>query len=290
MPPNPQNDPDLLDPDAFLAANQNPNSKKNIDSAKRIYNKTMQALSAKLGEEFEPLETAAIGDLPYLLSRFLQAARKSEEETYSSATLHTLFNSLRKYFKSRSDNPVDIDSDVRFNKVRDVLKVKAAKAMAAGRGPGCNAKAPLLAEHLMQAAQAGVVGRNNPDALNAAVYIALVLGFGLRSAEECYQILCRDLTHGEWDEAKGRYDYIGLTERITKTRRGGHGSARELKPKIFANDECPDTCYVRTVTEYQRRKRREQKTPDSAFFCERSKEQSSGKYLMVCRHWPAWLY
>ena len=267
MPPNPGNDDDdLLDPDAFLAANQNANSKKNIESAKRSYAKTMSALSEKLGEEFEPLETASVEDLPYLLSRYLQAVRKSEDETYSSATLHTLFNSLRKYLKTRPNNPVDIDADVRFNKVRAILKVKAAKAMAAGRGPGCDAKAPLTAGHLMQAALAGVVGRGNPDALNADVYIAMVLGFGLRSAAECYQILCGDLVYGEWDEGKGRYNNIGLTERITKTRRGGHGSARELKPKIFANDESPDTCYVRTITEYQRKKRREQKTPESAFF------------------------
>ena len=270
MPPNARNpgpaDEELLDPGEFLAANQNANTRKNIDSAKRSYTRTMAALSARLGEEFEPLETASVDDLPYLLSRFFQAARKSETETYSSATLHTLHNSLRKYLKSRPNGAVDIVTDVRFNQVRDILRVKAAKAMAAGRGPGCDAKAPLLPEHLIQAAEAGVVGRENPDALNVAVYIALVVGFGLRSAAECYQILCGDLVYGEWDEGKGRYNSIGLTERITKTRRGGHGSARELKPKVFANDECPETCYVRTITQYQRMKRREQKTAESAFF------------------------
>ena len=53
---------------------------------------------------------------------------------------------------------------------------------------------------------------------------------------------------------------------MTKTRKGAPGDVRILEAKIFADHENPETCYVRTLLEYDEKKTPQQKHPDSPYF------------------------
>ena len=263
---NADDDLDLMDPFEYLEANRNENTRKNEDVAMKTYSRVMSRLSDRGGEDFEPLKEAAIERLPHLLQKFLQTAKKPDGKVYASGTLNTLFNGICNVLCAREKEPVNIKSDVRFKAVLKMLKVQTSKSAMEGRGSGCDAKRAVTNEHLRSALAAGTIGRDAPKPLVTSVYLASVLGWGCRAGAECHMIQNQDLIFGPVNKKSGVNDWIELSERVTKTRKGNPGDERELVPKIFTDDEFPETCHVRTVLEYQRRKTAAQKAPDSPFF------------------------
>ena len=226
----------------------------------------MSELSERTGERYESLQEASAERLPYLLQKFLQSATKVGGQVYSSGSLNTLVNGISNYLKSREVDPVDVKYDFRFKKVHEMLRVRTRVSASEGRGTGCNAKRAVTQAHLAAALEIGSIGRNGPKSLTAAAYLAMVIGMGCRTGAECYMIRNGDLTIGPLSERTGVPQYIELAERITKTRKGNQGDERELTPRIFPDDEYPETCYVRTVMEFQKRKTPAQLKPDSPFF------------------------
>ena len=256
-----------MDPEEFLELNKNGNTRKNSNAALSSYNRVMKKLGEDLGEEFVPLETTPAAQLPYLLMKYLQAAKREDDTVYSSGSLRAHFNSLANILSARQEDPVDIKNDVRFNKVKEMLRVRATQSKAMGRGPGCDAKKPLKAEHMIAAREAGTIGNSNPKALSTLVWVGAVCGWGNRTGQECKDMTNGDILFGPLNAEKNRHDWIKLHERLTKTRRGSNpGDAKELTPTIFPMDEYPETCYVRAIEEYQRRKTPEQRASDLPFF------------------------
>ena len=258
-------DLDDMDPDAYLALHANANSKKNEKFAVDVFDRVMGELSERNGEQFESLQEASVERLPYLLQKFLQTATKVGGQVYSSGSLNTLVNSISNFLKSREVDPVDVKYDFRFKKVHEMLRVQTRVSASEGRGTGCNAKRPVTQAHLAAALEIGSIGRNGPKPLATAAYFTMVMGMGCRTGAECYMIRNGDLTFGPLSE-RGVPQWIELAERITKTRKGNQGDERELTPRVFPDDEYPETCYVRTLVEYQKRKTPAQLKPDSPFF------------------------
>jgi U4/U6.U5 tri-snRNP-associated protein 3 len=215
---------------------------------------------------YEPLLEAPVERLPHLLLKFLQVARKATGQVYASGTIITLFTGVCSILSSRERDPVNVKLDPRFEKLHEMLRVKTNLSAAEGRGSGCTAKRPVTKEHLRAALEAGTVGREAPKPLLTSVYLASVMGFGARTGAECHMIENGDLVIGPLDEAYGVPQWIELSERITKTRSGNAGDERELIPRIFPNHEFPETCYVRTVMEYQSRKTEHQLRAEGPFF------------------------
>ena len=87
-------DLDLLPPEQYLQMNKNGNSKKNEDVALKTYDRVMSVLLEKSGEVFDSLQEAPVDRLPYLLQKFLQAARKPNGDVYASGTITTNFHGL----------------------------------------------------------------------------------------------------------------------------------------------------------------------------------------------------
>ena len=257
---------DLIDPDEYLELNKNGNTRKNEDMAFRQYERVMTCLSERGGETFEPLKEALAERLPYLLCKFLQAAKKSDGKVYAAGTINSIFNSMCNILSTREIEPVNVKSDVRFKKVREMLKVQTTKSAMEGRGTGCDAKRSVTKEHLGLALEAGTIGRNAPKPLSTSAYLGAVLGWGCRAGAECHMIQNDDLIFGPLSKKSGVPEWIELSERVTKTRNGNPGDERELIPRIFPDDEFPGSCYVRTVLEYQRRKTPSQRAPDAPFF------------------------
>ena len=91
------------------AANQNANSKKNIESAKRSYTKTMEVLSAKLNEEFEPLETT------------IETTRNEFEHDSDLALAQMRMEDLRSYFLKQVN--VDVEGDICSSQKEPVFNI-----------------------------------------------------------------------------------------------------------------------------------------------------------------------
>ena len=68
-----------MDPEEFLELNKNGNTRRNMNVALSSYNRVMKKLGEDLDEEFVPLETAPIAQLPYLPSTYkLQRGRTTQ--------------------------------------------------------------------------------------------------------------------------------------------------------------------------------------------------------------------
>ena len=279
-------DLDEMDPDDYLALHANANTMKNELYSLDVYKRVMNQLTEKFGDQYESLQEASAEQLPYLLQKFLQTATKASGQVYSSGSLNTLVSGISTYLKGRQVDPVDVKLDPRFKKVHDMLRVQTRVSASEGRGSGCDSKRPMTQAHLAAALEVGSIGRNAPRPLVTATYFSVVVGMGCRTGTEVHMIQNGDLTFGPVSERTGVPQWIELNERITKTRKGNQGDERELTPRLFPDDEFPETCYVRTVMEYQRRKTPAQLKPDMPFFLSLNQKavQDPGHYHYWYNH------
>ena len=88
---------------------------------------------------------------------------------------------------------------------------------------------------------------------NSLLILSFFTGFCCRAKEECHDILNGHLLYGKKDE-NGVPEYIQLSETITKTRRGKANDKRDIDGRIYADNENPGLCNVRTILAYQDRK------------------------------------
>ena len=73
---------------------ENANSRRNMQVVGDMYARVMRALAEKegKGESYPSLKEAPVERLPYLVEKFIQAARKSNMEVYASGTFHFIWN------------------------------------------------------------------------------------------------------------------------------------------------------------------------------------------------------
>ena len=256
--------PDLMDPHDYLESRKNKNTKRNIENGVATYNRVMTEFAQKYHKLFLNLDDASIDDLPSLLEKFFQIAKKVNGDIYSSNSIVCFHSSIANHLSHRKVNPIDIKKDVRFTTVNDMVRTSAAASAEAGRGTGVDAKRCIKPIHLRMALEKGTIGRDNPHALSTAVYLGLTLGMGCRSVKEIHGIKNDDIIAGPRDK-NGLPQWFELAERITKTRTGKVGDSRILEPKVFPDHENPNFCYIRSFMVYMGRKTRAQSNPKAPF-------------------------
>ena len=116
-------DTNLLSPGEFLAMKENANSRRNMQVVGDMYARVMRALAEKegKGESYPSLKEAPVERLPYLVEKFIQAARKSNMEVYASGTFHFIWNRVANILSSRETDPVNVKTDVNFRRAREIL-------------------------------------------------------------------------------------------------------------------------------------------------------------------------
>ena len=88
---------------------ENANSRRNMQVVGDMYARVMRALAEKegKGESYPSLKEAPVERLPYLVEKFIQAARKSNMEVYASGTFHFIWNRVANILSSRETDPVN---------------------------------------------------------------------------------------------------------------------------------------------------------------------------------------
>merc|ERR1712218_276858 len=116
-------DTNLLSPGEFLAMKENANSWRNMQVVGDMYARVMRALAEKegKGESYPSLKEAPVERLPYLVEKFIQAARKSNMEVYASGTFHFIWKRVANILSSRETDPVNVKTDVNFRRAREIL-------------------------------------------------------------------------------------------------------------------------------------------------------------------------
>ena len=112
-----------IPPGEFLAMKENANSRRNMQVVGDMYARVMRALAEKegKGESYPSLKEAPVERLPYLVEKFIQAARKSNMEVYASGTFHFIWNRVANILSSRETDPVNVKTDVNFRRAREIL-------------------------------------------------------------------------------------------------------------------------------------------------------------------------
>ena len=108
---------------------------KNVKLSENLYNRVMLEHAKKNGEEFIPLDEAPENDLIKKLPIFLELAKKSDGDVYSSNSLKSLYNSIALYLVERQQ-PINLKTGAKFEHIRLVLKAMCARSVELGRGPG----------------------------------------------------------------------------------------------------------------------------------------------------------
>ena len=73
------------------------------------------------------------------------------------------------------------------------------------------------------------------------------------------------MVYGPESDVPGLPQFISLSERITKTRRGNKNDKRDLEGRIYLDNQYPELCPVRNILFYQSKKISKQASPDFSF-------------------------
>ena len=255
----------------FLEASEPKNSKRSALTA-------VSALKSVIGElhgdEKRDILDIPIDVLVEYLEEFFKCAVKQDGSSYNASSLGAYYNALSRYFLEKRQ--IDIKKDVRFCRVGKILSRRQEESAKLGEIPGKNAKKAIPQEVLAEVIAKGKIGFDDPRALTANVVKSFQAGFGIRNREEMYSIQNGDIEVGPL-KANGIPEYIELSERITKTRRGKSGHMREYKPRIVSNDDKPGNCLLRPFLMMQAKKTSAQCAADQPLFwtCLNSKDFKS---------------
>ena len=199
-----------------------------------------------------------VEELPNMLSSFFLVAKKENGNVYNASSLNTYFQSLARYISNEYKPPIDIKTDPRFKIVRDTLDSRCAEVTQLGESLGKQASRSVSEDTMKLAFEKGTLGRTNPRALVTTIQHLMMTGFGCRAKKEIYHCQNEDLIEGPLE--KGLPQWIELSERITKMKRGKKKDVREVKGRIYLDNQHPEICPVRTFMEFKRRKTEFQNT------------------------------
>ena len=251
--------------DEYLKNNEPKNTAISTKSALNSFNSVMAEVAKHKNEQFVKLEDIRDEDLPDRLEMYVRVVVKEDGSSLNAGTLTTYFNSLRRQLKL--DRAMDIKTDPRFFKLNKALARRQEESCSNGEIPGKNASRSIPVEDFAKARAAGTIGTASPKALVAAVTANFIFGFGVRAKAELYNMKNSDIELGPINK-EGLPEFLQLSERITKTRRGNQGlkGARAYKPTISLDNDNKEKCMVRPFLEMQRKKPKVALDPNRELF------------------------
>ena len=209
--------------------------------------------------------------------------RTRTSDLYNASSYTTFLCCFTRYLSDTFHPPLDVKSSPAFKIVRTMVKRMRANAQNThGKKPGDNASKVVTPRHLRQAWETGSMGRKTPDALAAATYVVVTVGFGCRAIQEVRCITNRSLVWGPLNPKTGVHTKVTLEEEWVCKNRAGD-SPRVLEAQISADDDNPDTCMVRTLMEFQRMKSGAQLAPGAALFW--NINEAARKNPEKCQKW-----
>lgn len=259
---------DELDEDIeeFLKNTENVNTRTQTEVMVSKYHRVMKVVAKKKKQDFLPLDSTPRSEIPKLLATFFRLIRTKKGDVYNASSYTTFLGCFTRYLADTFEPPIDVSKDICFKMLRTtVSRLKAKAEGTKGKKPGENAARVVSARHLKQAWTSGAIGRADPDSLNAAAYLAFTTGLGCRAVTEVTSVTNRAVIFGPIDPKHNLPEWIELDEEwVCKNRRGN--DPRILEARITPDHKYPETCMVRTVVEFQRRKTENQKLPEKRFF------------------------
>ena len=254
----------FMEPEDHVRKRVPKTTKKSTEYAVNLFNTTMLQVSKELNFQHKDLLEISVDDLPWCLSKFFMVVSKADGTPLNASSLETIYASLARFLSTEFDPKIDIKSEVKFKIVKSNLDAAKQDSTAGGQRPGKHKTRPFKDEHILLCWQKKKLGRRYPRSLVSTVHLVLLSNLGFRANKEVCDIQNEDIIMGPVGEG-GVPQWIELSERVTKTRRGKTHNIRELDPKVFPDHENPETCPVRTIMEFVRRKTPQQNQAGKPF-------------------------
>ena len=173
----------------FIDKGRSKNTKKAAVGIIKLFNLTMKSLNhVEKNDKYKSFDELSMEELPGTLCKFLMVVSKEDGSSYNASTLNTHFQSLVRHFKMRDEDPVDISTDARFSKVREVLNARCLEAVQSGCIPGMNASECLTTDELKCLMKSEGMSRDNPRGLISLVHYLIMTGMGSRARQVKHKI------------------------------------------------------------------------------------------------------
>ena len=187
---------------------------------------------------FSKIEDLQKTDLPHLLSEFFMVIQKEDGGEYNAATLETYYQAAGRVLQE--SHRVDLKNDKDYAEVRKIVSRKQKLSMEAGEVPGKHKSHAISPKIPAKCWADGAFGCGNLRALITTVLLHVQSSFGMRGKDELYQMTNSDIVPGSarlifscrilFNLLFCREDdvpqYLALSERIAKNRRGIKGQGR----------------------------------------------------------------
>ena len=249
----------------FLKSTENSNTRDLTDHVVNKYNRVMAVVAKQKKVTFLPLKMTPQCEIPEMLATFFKLMKKKDGTDYNASSYTTFLGCFTRYLAEEFHPPIDVKNSLEFKKVRQMVgRRKKAALTSKGKKPGDNSARVIATRHLQLARSSGCIGRDNPEALLAATYLAFTCGLGCRAVREVHAVRNHCLVFGPVGKG-GVPEWVELDEAWVCKNRNGN-DPRQLEARLTPDHENPDTCYVRTIGEMQRRKTMRQKEPQASFW------------------------
>lgn len=210
-------------------------------------------------EDYNPEELNLI-----LVEYFQKLTPKKTDTHYEPGTIRGIGYSIERYLKGHGYGEWKVLSSSKFALFQDVLKAKMTLAKSAGKGNRPNRAMPLTHDEEDRLWTSGAFGLDHPKTLLRTLWWTFTVYFGLRGRQEHHQMLWGDVELLKMTNDDGtETEYLEMTERLTKTRRGAD-TGRAFSPKIFPMDD-KNRCPVEAFKQYAS-KRPTQTDTDTHFY------------------------
>jgi integrase len=213
--------------------------------------------------EKRPIECIPPPELSDLLCKFFLGVRKSDGSNYEPNTLRTFMSSIDRHLR-RMKYGFQIISSVEFAKVREVLKAKQKDLKSEGKGNLSRKSDAITDEEIDKLWENELLGVKNPESVINSLWLFTTIYFGLRGSDEHRSMAWGDICL-QTDNAGS--EFLTFNERQSKTRQGSNPrDTRVVKPKMWANLECPTRCPVHIYKFYAEKRPSDFCNPDDPFY------------------------
>ncbi len=178
-----------------------------------------------------------------LLAVFLKGLKRDNGQDYEPVSVQNFSCCIRKFLASKIPG---VEPDKSFPVSKSALARKKKELKSLGKGNRPNRAQCLTDQEEELLWERGALGDSTPDVLRNTMWFLCTKLLGFRGKHESEQLLWSDLKI----ETSELGEYIEFNERLSKTRDGVNGIARDFQPKMFPNTVQPERCPLRLYRLY----------------------------------------
>ncbi|XP_052276432.1 uncharacterized protein LOC127875412 [Dreissena polymorpha] len=236
----------------------NKNTKRKTEADLKMFNSYLQNVGEKRTMEMIPPD-----QLNDHICGFLLSATKKDGDEYEPTSIRSFVSSIERHLRTKGYK-CSVINGVEFAKTRQVLKTKQNHVKSLGKGNRLKHAHQPDNAMIQTFYECGTLGDRNPVSLIHSLWLMCTVNFGMKSAQEMYEIKWGDIQVKEG--AFGTYlQYENDRKRKTKRKIGGDTRLPETRSRAYSTSD-PQKDPIHLYTTYRTKRPECTLYPESPFF------------------------